>query len=140
MDYDVDAINESQMVEKSYSKARQKEIEMKLWLLRSSLGHTLVLAMLASYLLKILLHSEFLEIKRLEQKIYLLPEVAKRKKEGLEKRCSSSIDEGRFFDCVVFEVDLIFSFLSASSSCSRFYIFVFSLVVLVRQFSQNGTF
>ena len=89
MDYDVDAINESQMVEKSYSKARQKEIEMKLWLLRSSLGHTLVLAMLASYLLKILLHSEFLEIKRLEQKIYLLPEVAKRKKEGLE-RCSSS--------------------------------------------------
>jgi len=111
MDYDVDAINESQMVEKSYSKARQKEIEMKLWLLRSSLGHTLVLAMLASYLLKVLLHSEFLEIKRLEQKIYLLPEVAKRKKEGLEKRCSSSsIDEGRFFDCVVFEVDLIFSF------------------------------
>lgn len=110
MDYDVDAINESQMVEKSYSKARQKEIEMKLWLLRSSLGHTLlVLAMLASYLLKILLHSEFLEIKRLEQKIYLLPEVAKRKKEGLEKRCSSSIDEGRFFDCVVFEVDLIIS-------------------------------
>ena len=112
MDYDVDAINESQMVEKSYSKARQKEIEMKLWLLRSSLGHTLVLAMLASYLLKILLHSEFLEIKRLEQKIYLLPEVAKWKKEGLEKRCSSSIDEGRFFDCVVFEVDLIFSFFS----------------------------
>lgn len=109
MDYDVDAINESQMVEKSYSKARQKEIEMKLWLLRSSLGHTLVLAMLASYLLKFLLHSEFLEIKRLEQKIYLLPEVAKRKKEGLEKRCSSSIDEGRFFDCVVFEVDLIIS-------------------------------
>ena len=49
----MDAINESQMVEKSYSKARQKEIEMKLWLLRSSLGHTLVLAMLASYLLKI---------------------------------------------------------------------------------------
>lgn len=83
MDYDVDAINESQMVEKSYSKARQKEIEMKLWLLRSSLGHTLlVLAMLASYLLKILLHSEFLEIKRLEQKIYLLPEVAKRKKKA----------------------------------------------------------
>ena len=114
MDYDVDAINESQMVEKSYSKARQKEIEMKLWLLRSSLGHTLVLAMLASYLLKILLHSEFLEIKRLEQKIYLLPEVAKRKKEGVEKRCSSSIDEGRFFDCVVFEVDLIFSFFLKS--------------------------
>lgn len=114
MDYDVDAINESQMVEKSYSKARQKEIEMKLWLLRSSLGHTLVLAMLASYLLKFLLHSEFLEIKRLEQKIYLLPEVAKRKKEGLEKRCSSSIDEGRFFDCVVFEVDLIFSFFLKS--------------------------
>jgi hypothetical protein len=114
MDYDVDAINESQMVEKSYSKARQKEIEMKLWLLRSSLGHTLVLAMLASYLLKILLHSEFLEIKRLEQKIYLLPEVAKRKKEGLEKRCSSSLDEGRFFDCVVFEVDLIFSFFLKS--------------------------
>jgi len=110
----VDAINESQMVEKSYSKARQKEIEMKLWLLRSSLGHTLVLAMLASYLLKVLLHSEFLEIKRLEQKIYLLPEVAKRKKEGLEKRCSSSIDEGRFFDCVVFEVDLIFSFFLKS--------------------------
>jgi hypothetical protein len=82
MDYDVDAINESQMVEKSYSKARQKEIEMKLWLLRSSLGHTLVLAMLASYLLKVLLHSEFLEIKRLEQKIYLLPEVAKRKKKA----------------------------------------------------------
>ena len=79
----MDAINESQMVEKSYSKARQKEIEMKLWLLRSSLGHTLlVLAMLASYLLKILLHSEFLEIKRLEQKIYLLPEVAKRKKKA----------------------------------------------------------
>ena len=55
MDYDVDAINESQMVEKSYSKAAQELKRGKMMIkvcgvVAIFVGTHVVLAMLASYL------------------------------------------------------------------------------------------